>query len=144
MGLRIYSYRYIHFRSNRNQLLRSISVDSDMNIRIKSVILICQHFDAGKGARLKSNFPEKASTGCWKTWFILFCRPWWLKRNSLLWTPLLFVPGKHCPPVIFEKPDGTNWISSRQVNPILGIYWTYHGIQNQDKNTMIFFTMIFT
>ena len=59
MGLRIYSYRYIHFRSNRNQLLRSISVDSDMNIRIKSVILICQHFDAGKGARLKSNFPEK-------------------------------------------------------------------------------------
>ena len=60
MGLRIYAYRYIHFRSNRNQLLRSISVDLDMNIRIKSVILICQHCGAGKGARLKSNFPEKS------------------------------------------------------------------------------------
>ena len=32
MGLRICAYRYIHFRSNGNQLLRSISVDLDMKI----------------------------------------------------------------------------------------------------------------
>ena len=59
MGLRICAYRYIHFRSNRNQLLRPISVDSDMNIRIKSVILICQHFGAGKGGKIEIKFSRK-------------------------------------------------------------------------------------